>query len=216
MSRFSFGATADPVPNTPPPVVAGPTPAAPQSTGLDALFAAIAQSMAAQSRLGAGRLGLQNAQTFGRHLGAGGGEITADNPLGYAGGSPFSNGFFNQGAASLTPEARQATQGNTAMTQFARQGQVPGVDATKIPPVAPLPSSNPEPPVDQYSDPFFNYRLEHGWLGSLAPMSRQLAGLHGTAQGYATPGAPVASGPQKGSAFSFGTQSTSPRPGFRF
>jgi hypothetical protein len=33
-----------------------------------------------------------------RHLGVGGGEVTADNPLGYTGGSPFSNGFFKNAA----------------------------------------------------------------------------------------------------------------------
>lgn len=41
----------------------------------------------------------------GRHLGIGGAEITADNPSGQPGGSPFTNGFFKNVGPVFTPSA---------------------------------------------------------------------------------------------------------------
>lgn len=82
-------------------------------------------------------------------------------------GNPLTNGFFNQSAVSLSPEARQATQGRSAMTQFAQMGQVPGVDPGSLNSLmsnmTPIPTGNQgEPTVDQFSDPFFNRRLQAG------------------------------------------------------
>lgn len=85
--------------------------------------------------------------------------------------NPFDNGFFNQSAASLSPEARQATQGNSAMTQWASRGAVPGVDpgilqslmATMTPIPGPMAT-----PQETFSDPFFMRRMELGpYQGSM-------------------------------------------------
>lgn len=48
--------------------------------------------------------------------------------------SPFTTGFFNpeNSAASLTPEARLASQGNNAMNQWAQLGGMTGVDPTAL------------------------------------------------------------------------------------
>lgn len=48
--------------------------------------------------------------------------------------NPFATGFFNSenSAASMSPEARLASQGNSAMSQWAQLGGMPGVDGSKI------------------------------------------------------------------------------------
>lgn len=99
-----------------------------QPDALTPLFQALAQAMAAQAQTGQGRLRLQGQQTFGRHLGIGGAEVTPENPQGHAAGDPFSNGFFNNTASQLSPEARIASQGNNAFNQWGREGELQGVD----------------------------------------------------------------------------------------
>lgn len=42
--------------------------------------------------------------------------------------NPFSNGFFQSSASQMTPEARLASQGPSAMNQWGAMGQVGGVD----------------------------------------------------------------------------------------
>lgn len=171
---FSFGATAAP---TPPPGLRPPTGAAPGTptpipapavphAGPDALapiFQALAQAMQQQAQTGAGRLALQGHQTFGKHLGTGGGEVTPTNPTGNLANPWASEGLFHGGmAGQLTPEGLQASQGNSAMSQRAAQGQVPGVDPAKLAQAfggqASLPSSNPLP-VSSMSDPYAAARI---------------------------------------------------------
>lgn len=75
--------------------------------------------------------------------------------------SPFSNGFFNDSAASMSPEGRMATQGRSAMNQWAQQGAVPGVDASALQSLmgqmTPLPGPQATP-SESFSDPFFMRR----------------------------------------------------------
>lgn len=69
-----------------------------QGSDMAQLFAALAQSMQAQTALAPQKLQLQNDALFGRKLGIGGERITEQNPRGYAGGDPFTNGFFKDPA----------------------------------------------------------------------------------------------------------------------
>lgn len=47
--------------------------------------------------------------------------------------SPFSTGYFNQpSSAGLSPEAVQASQGNSATNQWAQLGGIPGVDPQQL------------------------------------------------------------------------------------
>lgn len=75
--------------------------------------------------------------------------------------NPFSNGFFKNSAAQLSPEARQASQGNSAMTQWGLLGQVPGLDAGKLAAATPVQAQAPATPsVNQFSDPYFLAHLQ--------------------------------------------------------
>lgn len=47
-------------------------------------------------------------------------------------GNAFDNGFFVNSAANLTPEARIASQGNSAENQWAQAGAVTGVNPTEL------------------------------------------------------------------------------------
>lgn len=193
-----------------------PTPQLPQGQGnsdaLLPLFQALAQAMAQQGRLGQGRLSLQGAQTFGRHLGMGGAEITPDNPTGNSANPWDANGAFHGGlAAQLYPEARQATQGNSAMTQWAKQGQVPGIDPDELARVqgkmTPQPKNYGIPSVDQFSDPQFIRRQQQN------PYSTMFQGSGSPQPGFGMGVQPQ--GPRKGSSFNF-MGGGSPRPGFGF
>lgn len=230
---------------TPPP---GTFPQGPAPSGTDSLaplFQALAQAMAQQARTGQGRLSLQGAQTFGRHLGTGGAEVTPQNPTGNPSNPWDAEGLFHGGmSAQLSPEARAATQGRSAMTQWAGLGQQPGVDPNKLSQLqsqmTPQPKNYGIESVDQFSDPFFKRRMQNGWLGSAAPLSVQSGGnpnngfnitppanLYNATQKTNLPkGAVMGDGTtnyfpagqapkRKGSSFNF-MGGGSPRPGFGF
>lgn len=80
-------------------------------------------------------------------------------------GNPFSNGFFNDTAAQMSPEARMATQGRSAKNQWAQLGQNPGVEASGLTALmgkmTPIPSGPPPEQLDQYADPFAAARIDH-------------------------------------------------------
>lgn len=84
------------------------------------------------------------------------------------GGGPWAGPIhFNSGAEHMSPEALAATQGRSATTQWAQQGQVPSVDPGSLNSLmsnmTPIPTGNQgEPTVNQFSDPFFNRRLQAG------------------------------------------------------
>lgn len=130
MNLFGFDTSAPQKPAAPgapaAPQATPPPGAAPGQDPLLALFTALAQAMQAQSANAGGRLQLQRDSTFGQHLGAGGGNITPENPVGYAGGSPFANGFFKSSAADLSPFQRAMSQGGNAMNQTQYPGMFPG------------------------------------------------------------------------------------------
>lgn len=182
---------------------------------LTPLFQALAQAMAQQSKVAGGRLSLQGAQTFGRHLGTGGAEVTPQNPTGNLSNPWDTEGLFHGGfGAQLSPEARQATQGNSAMTQWAGQGQVPSVDPTKLGALqgnmTPQPRNYGIESVDQFSDPFFIRRQQQN------PYSSMFQGGGSPQPGFnMNPQQPQPSGPRKGSSFNF-MGGGSPRPGFGF
>lgn len=189
-----------------------PTPQLPQGQGnsdaLLPLFQALAQAMAQQGRLGQGRLSLQGAQTFGRHLGTGGAEVTPDNPTGNPSNPWDSGGLFHGGfGAQLSPEGRMATQGNSAMSQMAGQGLVPGVDPAKLAQAqsgfTPTPGSGPTPKLDSFSDPFFVRRQQQNPYSTMFQAPQQQM-----------PGGPPQPS-RKGSSFNF-MGGGSPRPGFGF
>lgn len=102
-----------------------------------------------------------------------------DHNVGYIPGvnnehSPFANGFFQNGAAQMSPEAQMATQGRSATNQWAQLGQVPGVDPTKLQNVmgqmTPLPQQA-QPEASTVSDPYFHLNLLRA-LGYASPARR--------------------------------------------
>ncbi len=98
-----------------------PANAQPQPLDLNALFAAF---MLQQQQQSTDRVGLQRDRSFGHQLGWGGaGGLTPQTKW---------DEMFPQGASSLTPEARLASQGPSAMNQWGQLGQVTGVDAGKL------------------------------------------------------------------------------------
>lgn len=79
--------------------------------------------------------------------------------------NPFSNGFFNDTAASMSPEARVASQGRSATNQWAQLGGVPGVDPEKLKNImgGMTPTSGPQAtPQETFSDPFFMRKQKLG------------------------------------------------------
>lgn len=80
-------------------------------------------------------------------------------------GSPFTNGFFNNSAADLSPEARAATQGRSASTQWAQMGQNSNVDPAKLAglfsQMTPIPHPYESTEASPVSDPYFAGRMEH-------------------------------------------------------
>ncbi len=112
------------------------------------------------------------------------------------GSNPFSNGFFNFGAKDMTPEARMATQGRSAMNQWAQKGQVPGVDAgglqSLMGQMTPLPGSTYSSPEQMvFSDPKFLPRIQQQFFGEpfkLLKPTRNIAG--GGLEGMIDPNLP--------------------------
>ncbi len=87
-------------------------------------------------------------------------------PGGTGASSPFTNGFFNSGAQQMSPEARAASQGRSATTQWAQLGGVPGVDPTKLNDLMGQMTPTPGPaatPQAMTSDPFFNRAFPQMW-----------------------------------------------------
>lgn len=131
-------------------------PVAPGATGvqgseMSGLIDLLHQSMQQQGENSAARNALQSGAMFGRHLGMGGGEMTKDNPMGDAGGSPFAaGGLFHGGfAANMDPAALRQSQGNTAMNQWhdlMTTGHSTGA--------APSPTGNAEAAVGASQQPF--------------------------------------------------------------
>lgn len=109
--------------------------------------------------------------------------------------NPFSNGFFNFGAAQMSPEARMATQGGSAMNQWAQLGGVDGVDPGKLQGLMSHMTPTPHPyqsaeSVDQFSDPFARRRLEQmqNPTPRPVPMPPRPTG-NGSLEGMVNPGA---------------------------
>lgn len=194
---------------TPPPGTFSQGPAPSGTDSLAPLFQALAQAMAQQARTGQGRLSLQGAQTFGRHLGTGGAEVTPQNPTGNPSNPWDAEGLFHGGfGAQLSPEGRMATQGNSAISQMAGQGLVPGVDPGKLAQAqsgfTPTPGSGPTPKLDQFSDPFFIRRQQQNPYSTMFQQPQQPQQQ-----------LPTQPGSRKGSSFNF-MGDGSPRPGFGF
>lgn len=227
---------------TPPPGTFPQGGSVPGTDSLTPLFQALAQAMAQQGRLGQGRLRLQGDQTFGRHLGTGGGEVTPQNPTGNAANPWDSGGLFHGGfAAQMSPEARAATQGRSAMTQWAGLGQQPGVDPSKLTglqsQMTPIPKNYGIESVDQFSDPQFIRRQQQNPYSTMFqgtpdpgkdytnPQVRKAQPMNSPAPfGFNTnpqlpPGVVASDGKtnytRKGSSFNF-MGGGSPRPGFGF
>lgn len=149
---FSFGASA--LPQTKPDVTA-PVNTAVASDATDPMKLILAHLLASQqgtthphgqdsSQLAgfAQLLGALNAPQASRHLGVGGGEISADNPQGYAGGSPFSNGFFKTGAQRSAVEASRGPI-PWADAPTAASSASFGTPTSSVPYVPPAPRNNP-------------------------------------------------------------------------
>lgn len=131
---FNFGAgtpTPKPAPKPtpvpfPPPAPSAVTTAPPDQNNLLDIFA---RNLQAKNQLATGAL-------HGRHLGIGGGEMSADNPGGEPGGSPWAGGgLFHGGFASqMSPEALAKSSGSTAVNQWnglAGPNAAPPTDAQK-------------------------------------------------------------------------------------
>lgn len=201
-----MGALGDAQPSaspTPAPRRPGPNIAQPNDP-LTPLFAALARAIMAQQANAGSRLQLQRDQTFGQHLGTGGAPVTPDNPLGYAGGSPFDNGFFTSGARDLTPEQRMRSQGATAVNQWQR----PDLFAGSAPPV----QTAGEAAVGA-SAPMFHLDPSTLDMAGLPPSPYALGDAPRPPRGGMFPASAGTPPKRKGSDFSF---SGSPRPGFGF
>lgn len=77
--------------------------------------------------------------------------------------NPFANGFFQNSAADMTPEARLASQGRSAANQWGQLGQLPGVDAGKLTALMGQMTPTPGPaatPDAMTSDPYFQRRMD--------------------------------------------------------
>lgn len=77
--------------------------------------------------------------------------------------NPFANGFFQNSAADMTPEARLASQGRSAANQWGQLGQLPGVDAGKLSALMGHMTPTPGPmatPDAMTSDPYFQRRMD--------------------------------------------------------
>lgn len=160
-SGFSFGASGRPqLPSetVTPPMVVPPNPQA-------NIWSMLGQALAGAGASGKG-LDIPALLTALRN------DPQGDANKGYIPGvdnasSPFSNGFFKDGASNMSPEARVASQGRSATNQWAALGGVPGVDPAKLQNIMGQMQPHPnglgvgEPSVDQYSDPFFASKLEH-------------------------------------------------------
>lgn len=189
---------------TPPPGTFPQGGSVPGTDSLTPLFQALAQAMAQQGRLGQGRLRLQGDQTFGRHLGTGGGEVTPQNPTGNAANPWDSGGLFHGGlTAGMTPEAKIGLQGNSAQAQLAGMGAYSGVDPTKLKDfqagMTPTPGSNPMSNLDTFSDPFF-IRKQQG-----NPYSSMFSGTPTPGKDYTNPQVRRATPVGPGGPYSFNT-----------
>lgn len=107
---FNFGASA--VPQAQPPVVPQP----PAQDPMQLAILQLIQGMGQHQQQGPDLAGLvASLHQPPRHLGASGGEITSDNPMGHLGGDPWHNGFFGANTSSATgsgrsPSAEQSYQ----------------------------------------------------------------------------------------------------------
>jgi hypothetical protein len=188
----------------------------PQPQGFDmaAMLAAFAQMQQAQQ---AGALAQQqNYFTNTDPLGA-----TArsnSRPMGLTSGSEWSGMFGDNAASAMSPEARMASQGNSATNQWASMGQNPGVDPYVLQGLNqqvgqqraqnPMPTpnyagaaANASPAPFQISPDSQDMISRFNAFGSAAPRGQR----------------EVRKGIAKRKGASFGMQATgNPRPGYRF
>lgn len=181
MASPLFGASANPKPGfgfgaqQPQPVITpGVTPIPPAAPAAPAanMWAVLGQAL---SGIGAAHPGIDipGLLTALRH------DPQGDANKGYVPGvdnqsNPFSTGFFQNSASQLSPEARQASQGGSAMTQWGLLGQVPGLDAGKLAAATPVQAQAPATPsVNQFSDPYFLAHLQK----MFAPQSPMTPGV---------------------------------------
>ncbi len=99
----------------------GQQPVTPQFD-INALMAAFLQQ---QAQTNIDRTQLQRERSFGRHIGWQG-------PGGLTPQAKWDEMFGQNSASKLSPEARLASQGASAMNQWGQLGQVDGVDAGKL------------------------------------------------------------------------------------
>jgi len=140
----------------------GGQPQAPAAGGFD--FAKIIQALNAP---------------HGRHLGMGGQEITNENPLGNAGGDPFSNGFFQTKDQRIAKEKANFGQSFTASEQTNPMG---AMAATQAPPQT-MGHQTSWSPFQGGQDPTFGspvYRQQHPDFNMFSdPNWAQMNGLMG-------------------------------------
>jgi hypothetical protein len=104
------------------PGFAGSQPQQPQQFDLNAMIAAFLMQ---QQQQNTDRIGLQRERSFGRNIGWTG-------PGGLTPQAKWDEMFPNSAASRLTPEALLASQGPSAMNQWAQQGGVKGIDQGQL------------------------------------------------------------------------------------
>lgn len=118
----------------------------PQAPPVDPMHALIAQLIAGMNQHQQGPdLGsiLQGLHPAPRHLGADGGEITMDNPMGHAGGDPWKNGFFGPQTSSATgPALGPMQQASFDASRFQGPGTVLGQETPQF--STPPPAMGPQ------------------------------------------------------------------------
>ena len=169
------------------------TPAASAQTPQFDMNSMVQAFLAAQAQQGDLRLQGQREFLSGQHKAMDG--VNIDPNTGRSQANPFDTGFFQNSASQMTPEARLASQGPSAMNQWGAQGGVQGVDPTELARLNDVRASSYQPHAENTgvtmgatSTAIPNYKAPGSLFANADGGQDLIDGANGGVKGFTRPG----------------------------